>query len=111
MEFPVPRLTWPRHLQQSGPEQDPSILLSGTSEIGGGRYLVFALRVDLDSLEADFRSDLDESVYADLRLDVMLEELMFFADFDRTAVVPLQGGHYIFWMVPNAEPMTGTPGL
>jgi hypothetical protein len=111
MEIPVPELTWPRHLQPIGPKEDPLILLSGLSDVGGGHYLVYALRIDLDSLEADVRSDIDDYVYEELGLDVMLEELKFLADFDRTAAVPLGGSHYVFWMTPTTDPVTTAPGL
>jgi len=42
---------------------------------------------------------------------VMLEELKFLADFDRTAAVPLGGSHYIFWMTPTTESVMTAPGL
>jgi hypothetical protein len=103
MDVHVPELQWPRHLQESGPKQDPSILLSGTARIGACRYFVYALRINLTTLEADFRDDVDEWIYTDYRLDVMLEELLFLSDFDRTAAVPLDSGSYLFWMVPSRE--------
>jgi hypothetical protein len=110
MEVHVPELQWPQYLQESGPAQDPSILLSGISQLGACRYFVYALRMDLTNLEADFRDDVDESIYADYRLDVMLEELLFLVDFDRTAAVPLDGGFYFFWMVPAGEGALPTRG-
>ncbi len=107
----IPELSWPGCLKPSGPKEDPLILLNGISEIGGARHLIYALRVDPYTLEVDLRRDLDASVYADQRLDVMLEELLFFADFDRTAAVSLDQGNYVFWMVPWNGSGMPTPGI
>jgi hypothetical protein len=94
---------WPKGRSLDPPER--------VERRGGGHYLVYALRIDLDSLEADVRSDIDDYVYEELGLDVMLEELKFLADFDRTAAVPLGGSHYVFWMTPTTDPLTTAPGL
>jgi len=109
MQFPVPEVDWPRHLQEVGPEEDPAILLSGASKLAAKHYLVYAVRINLESMEVDFRSSVGEWIYADLRLDVMLEELMFFSDFDRTAAITVAGSHYILWMVPATETVAELP--
>jgi hypothetical protein len=111
MNVSIVELHWPRFLQPSGPKEDPSVLLAGISTLADARHLVYAMRINLDTLGADLRDDLDESVYADYRLDVMLDELLLFATFDRTSAVPLGNSYYIFWMVPFSERIMPIPGI
>jgi hypothetical protein len=111
MNVNIVELDWPRTLQPSGPKEDPSVLLSGIGTLGDARHLVYALRINLNTLEADLRDDLDESVYTDYRLDVMLDEILFFSTFDRTSAVLLGNSYYLFWMVPCSERTLPIPGI
>ncbi len=111
MDVAAPELRWPRFLQPSGPKEDPSVILSGLSALGDSQHLVYALRVNLDTLAADLRDDLDGSVYTEYRLDVMLEELLFFADFDRASAVAMGSSYYLFWMVPFSGHDVPIPGI
>ncbi len=103
MPVRLPELNWPLELLEKGPEEDPSILLSGAAEIGTVPHRILALRVNPSHAQVDFRADLDEAVYADYQLEVMLDELNVFDNVDRSAVVPLESGDYVIWMVPSAE--------
>jgi hypothetical protein len=100
MPVRMPQLLWPAELQEEGPHQDPSIVLGGAAEIGGASYRIHAMRINLDTLEPDVRDDLDEGVYAEHRVHVIFEELIFLDDFDRSSVLSLESGDYIFWMAP-----------
>lgn len=102
IEFPAPR--WPAALTEEGPEADPSILLSGEAAIGEAAHRILAVRVRKSKLEVDFRADLDEdAAYGEFPLEAMLEELEFFEDFDRSAVVSLASGDYVVWMIPSGD--------
>jgi len=50
MQFPVPEVGWPRHLQEVGPEEDPAILLNGASRLAAKYYLVYAVRINFESI-------------------------------------------------------------
>jgi hypothetical protein len=103
MPVRLPELNWPVELLETGPDEDPSILLSGATEIGTAPHRVLAIRVNPSHVQVDFRANLDEAVYADYQLGVMLEELNVFDNVDRSAVVPLESGNYVIWMVPSAD--------
>ena len=108
MPIRFPQSRWPAELMEEGPDEDPSILLSGTAEIGDAPHRVVAVRVRKADLQVDFRVDLDEEeAYADYPLEAMLDELDFFDDFDRSVVVPLESGNYVIWMVPSGDERSG----
>ncbi|WP_284947781.1 hypothetical protein [Acidisoma cladoniae] len=96
----MPQVHWPKELQEEGPNQDPSILLGGAAEIGGTSYRIHAMRINLDGLEPDFQADVEEAVYAEYRIDVIFEELIFLDDFDGSSTLSLDTGNYILWMNP-----------
>ena len=50
------------------------------------------MRISLDRLEPDFRDDLEEEVYADHRIFVIFDELVFLDNFDRSSVLSLESG-------------------
>ena len=75
MPVRLPALNWPVELLENGPDEDPSILLSGAAAIGTVLHRILAVRVNPSHAQVDFRADLDEAVYADYQLEVMLEEL------------------------------------
>ncbi len=101
IRFPEPR--WPVELLEEGPEEDPSILLGGVAEIGNARHRISAVRVNLRPLRVDFRADLKKYIYADHELEAMLDELNFFGSIDQSAVVPLENGTYVVWMMPAGD--------
>ena len=100
MPIRMPQLRWPAELQEEGPHQDPSIILVAAVVIDSASYRIQAMRIDLDSLEPDFRADLEEDNYADHRIYDIFEELIFLDNFDRSSVLSLESGNYIFWMAP-----------
>jgi hypothetical protein len=98
VRLPEPR--WPSELLDEGPPEDPSILLGGAAEIGKAPYRVLAVRLNAHTLAVDYRTELDEDVYADYQLEGMLDELTFLDDIDKSVLVPIEGGHYVIWMMP-----------
>ncbi|WP_158801192.1 hypothetical protein [Acidisoma sp. L85] len=103
MPVPAPELHWPAELVEAGPQADPSILLGGTATLNGVQHHVYALRINLDHITPDFRADLDQSLYADHELGVMLDEVFYFGGVSRSSIVELESNHYIIWMVPSGS--------
>ena len=96
--LPEPR--WPSELLEEGPPEDPSILLGGPAEIGKAPHRVLAVRLNRNTLAIDYRTDVAEDIYADYQLEGMLDELTFLDDIDKSVLVPIEGAHYVVWMVP-----------
>ncbi|MDQ2804090.1 MAG: hypothetical protein M3Y41_15960, partial [Pseudomonadota bacterium] len=92
---------------EEGPEEDPSILLSGVAEFGTAPHRVLAVRVNATNLRVDFLAGVDADIYADHELEVMLDELRFFGSIDRSVVVRLESGDYVIWMVPSQNGRSG----
>jgi hypothetical protein len=101
MPVQLPAPEWPYELLESGPPEDPFILLSGPATIGEAPYRVLAVRVNPNTLGIDYRYDLGEDVYADFQLDEMLDEFTFLDDIDKSVLVPIEHGHYVIWMLPS----------
>jgi len=100
MPISLPQPLWPSELQEEGPPEDPSILLSGAAEIGKSPHRVMAARINPKTLSIDYRAELGEDVYADYQLEDRLDDLTFLDGIDESVLVPMGGGHYIVWMVP-----------
>jgi hypothetical protein len=88
---------------EEGPPEDPAILLGGAAEIGKAPHRVMAVRLNPKTLAVDYRADLEEDVYADYQLEGMLDELTFLDDIDKSVLVPIEGGHYVIWMMPFSD--------
>lgn len=101
MPVQCPPPTWPAALQEEGPAEDPTILLAGPARFGNAAYRVIAVRVDPERLHPDFRPELDESVYAEHELQVLLDELVYFGELGRDVVVTLESGGYVMLMTPQ----------
>jgi hypothetical protein len=100
MPVRMPQVLFPTELQEEGPHQDPSILLGGVVKLDAMSYRIHAMRVNLANLGPDIRPDLEEDVYAECRILVIFDELIFLDNFDRSSALLLECGHYIFWMAP-----------
>ena len=101
VHLPEPR--WPSELMEEGPPEDPLILLGGAAEIGKAPHRVMAVRLNPGTLAVDYRADLDEDVYADYQLEGLLDELTFLDDIDKSVLVPINGAHYVIWMMPFSD--------
>lgn len=103
MPVHLPEAVWPSDLLEEGPIEDPSILLGGIAAIGTAKQRVLAIRINPRTLAVDYRTDLDEYVYAECQVEDMLDELTFLEDIDQSVLVPLASGSYVIWMMPAGD--------
>lgn len=102
MSIPLLSLDWPAALDEIGPEQDPTILLSGAAQIGRTLFRIMAIRVQPDlRFMPDFQPDAEYDTDA---LETKLEDLAVIADTDHPGEVELAGGRYVVWMTPTPRP-------
>jgi hypothetical protein len=72
VEFPA--CVWPNVLEEQGPSEDPSILLTGTARIGGAEARIVAIRVSSTQEWApDFKRGVAEDSYQGNGLDEVLQ--------------------------------------
>lgn len=103
MTIPCPVLQWPTSLLEVGPGADRSILLSSDADIAGARYSVVAIRVDPITLTPDFLSGLPSGTYANSSLRGLFDDLSSYTDISEGSVVRLDGGNYVFLLLPAPE--------
>jgi hypothetical protein len=115
MSVQFPASSWPSALDERGPAEDPTILLTGTATIGGAEVQVVAIRIDPSMRWApDYRSDVAEGRYradglADLiegaieDLDSVAVEFGEAMGRSRTDVVTLGGEPYMVWCISGAS--------
>lgn len=114
MPVSFPASTWPTVLDERGPPEDPSILLTGTAHIGHAKVFLVAIRIDPTLRRAaDFRPDVSAKSYQANGLkeliDLMLDDLDSLAgEFDELLQeapvdLPELAGHpYTVWVVSKA---------
>ncbi len=112
MPIPCPPVVWPDMLEERGPPEDTSILLTGAARIGGTPAQIVAIRIEPGmGWEADFRRDVADERYAANGLDVVLETTLeamqlVASELDETlgdsdaSVVKLATGTYKLWVMP-----------
>ncbi len=101
--MPVPCLPiqWPSTLQESGPAEDPTIVLSGTAQVGSTPFRIVAIRVEPRlRFMPDYKSDIAGTIYDREVLETLLEELGEVSDTDHPLTLELATGVYVLWMVP-----------
>jgi hypothetical protein len=103
MPVRLPEILWPPELLEEGPPEDRSILLGGPAAIGKAPHRVVAVRINPQTLGVDYRTDVDEDVYADCQVEELLEELTFLEDIDQSVLVALASGSYVIWMMPFGD--------
>lgn len=114
MAVRCPAWQWPEELEERGPPEDPSILLTGTARIGTVPMLIIAVRIN-ETLRwsPDFRPGVAEESYDAVRLhevlETMLEDVQSVATDlgelmgeGRLGVVQLATGPYRIWVMPAA---------
>ena len=112
MAVQCPRCRWPDMLEERGPTEDPSILLTGAAHIGEAEVCVVAIRIDATlRWSPDFRRAVPESSYRANGLDEILEttleevqsvasELAEFLGDSHSGVIELATGAYRVWVMP-----------
>ncbi len=114
MSVPFPSCVFPATLDEHGPKEDPSILLTGMVAIGNATALVIAIRISLTLRRTpDYRQDVPAEMYGVNNIDTGLETFLENAD-DLTAefsdllgehvpsIVQLEPGAYMLWILPLA---------
>ncbi len=108
MPIASPPYTWPATLDESGPAEDPSRLLTGTAEIGAVSVCIIAIRIasaeqkdvpaEADSmagLHPELEAFLKDSDGLAARLSDVLGECV-------PSIVTLESCPYLFWILPLA---------
>ena len=105
MSIPCLRIQWPTALEETGPPEDPTIMLLGSAHMGTTPFKVLAIRVNARlKFMPDYRPDLPEAVYESGKLEVLLAELGEIAATDHPGTIALETGSYVMWMAPASEP-------
>ena len=112
MSIPFPQCVWPVALDECGPKEDPSILLTGTAEIGDAMARIIAIRISQTLRSTpDYQQDVPAGIYRSNNLDAGLETFLENAE-DLTAelsdalgeyvpsFVELKPGAYMLWILP-----------
>jgi hypothetical protein len=89
-------------LREQGPEADPAILLVGQAMIAGKPFKIAALRMQRGGRGPDYRPNVPESEYA-VSLECMTEDVEDLVDSIEPQLIAMNGGHYLLWMVPEAD--------
>ena len=114
MSIPFPPCVWPATLDERGPKEDPSILLTGTAKIGNAPARIIAIRISRTLRRTpDYRQDVPAGIYGVNDLDAGLETFLENAE-DLTeelsdvlgehvpSIVQLEPGAYMLWILPLA---------
>ncbi len=112
MAIACPPCQWPTVLEERGPSEDPTILLTGAARIGEAHVQIVAIRIN-STLQwtPDYRSDVAEDSYHVDGLDEVLEttldefqciasELGEVLGNSRSSLVELAPGRYRVWVMP-----------
>ncbi|MDE2111409.1 MAG: hypothetical protein KGJ79_09725 [Alphaproteobacteria bacterium] len=102
MDIRAPSIQWPTALTGAGPDEDPSIMLTGTAKIAGVDFLVSALRMRDGMRIPDYREDVPEKIY-ETALDNMLDDVEDLVSSMEPELLAINGGRYLLWMVPAAQ--------
>lgn len=112
MSVPCPSCQWPAVLEERGPPEDPSILLTGKARIGDATVQVIAIRVDPTlRWTLDYKHDVAEGSYQAKGLSATLETFLEeskstaseFGELlgeSRPSIVELATGPYRIWVMP-----------
>ncbi|MDA8107033.1 MAG: hypothetical protein M0015_00185 [Betaproteobacteria bacterium] len=113
---------WPEALEERGPAQDPSILLTGSARIGQVPVQVVAVRINPELVSTpDYRPDVDKAGYRKGALDTLLETILDESESlvaglaellgeGRSSIVPLPQGSYLVWVIPSVFGAAETAG-
>ena len=102
MSMHAPAIQWPDSFDALGPTEDPRILLVGTAEIAGVKFVVTAIRMRDGMRMPDYLEGVPVSAY-EAAIDSMREEIEVLASTMEPALVPIAGGKYLLWMVPSGS--------
>ncbi len=112
MSIPCPACRWPSTLDERGPSEDPSILLTGTASIGDAAVQIVAIRIDPalrwslghrrgvaeDSYQAQGLNDILETILEEF--ESVTSDFAELLGESRSSVVDLATGPYRVWVIP-----------
>ncbi len=102
MPVSAPPIQWPSQLNEQGPAQDPSVMLTGRAEIAGVAFKVTALRMRDGMRIPDYRDDISEAAYEDA-IDCAFEDVEDLVGSLDPRLISLNGAQYLLWLVPLAR--------
>lgn len=103
MSISCPPIEWPSMLAETGPAEDPAVMLSGTAYLGSVPFRVTAVRVEPRlKFMPDCRSEDLDPAYCE-HLIYLLEELAELADTGHPRTIELATGTYALWMTSALE--------
>ena len=98
MSIPCPPLRWPSTLEEAGPPEDPTILLSATAQAAEAPFRITAIRVDPRlRFMPDYRPGVDPAAYPET-LEMLLALAGDLSDTDHAVTIHLETGPYVMWM-------------
>ena len=112
MSVECPPCRWPALLEERGPPEDPSILLTGTARIGNTALQIVAIRINPALRFApDYRREVPEGSYQANDLDEILETVLEEFEYvssefeelieeNRSTIVELATGRYVVCVIP-----------
>jgi hypothetical protein len=108
MAVACPQVEWPPFLEESGPAEDPSILLTARARIGDASAAVVAVRIAPGRTRVpDYRADVPDAAYETGQLETILEELECLAQevgarptTAEAGMVRLATGTYVMGVLP-----------
>ena len=105
MSTPCPPIRWPAEFEETGPAEDPSIILSAFAHVGSIPFRIVAIRIEPRlRFMPDYRPDRAPTAYDSVTLEALLGEVGEIAGTDHPRTVELGTGSYVMWMVPEPEP-------
>jgi hypothetical protein len=99
----VPPIRWPAVFTESGPAEDPAIVLAGRAEIAGVGFTITALRMRAGFRAPDYRPDVPERIYESTMAE-MVDDIEDLTESIEPERIVINGAQYLLWMVPMARP-------
>jgi hypothetical protein len=99
MSIALSSIRWPAVLNEEGPTQDPTIVLTGSAEIAGVPFTVKALRMRPNLRTPDYRPDLSETVY-EASIDGMVDDIEDLVGTINLARIIINDNQYLLWVEP-----------
>jgi pimeloyl-ACP methyl ester carboxylesterase len=102
MRIPAPKIEWPPEFATEGPDQDPTIMLSGHARIADVGFRIIALRMRKGFRSPDYREDVPDSAYQEV-LERMVDDIEDLIDSLAPCLITIDNAEYLLWMVPDAR--------
>lgn len=105
MSTPCLPIHWPTVLEETGPVEDPTMILSATAHVGATPFRVVAIRVEPGlRFMPDYRPGVPDGVYDAEAFESLLGEVGEISGTDNPHTIELATGCYVMWMAPAPGP-------